>query len=482
MVELIFHVGMGKTGTTSLQAALSENSETVLRDAGLCYLGMWMGMVDPAFEGYGGFQKFLRQTPERQQQSAARLVAHVQERAAREGFTRFLVSNEEYLEWGRALSPFFSALAEQIPLRVLIYARPAGSWLPSACAQWGAYHKTNMGPVAPVQDVARRLVQQYDHILSWHETLGERIHVRLFDRKTDLFADFSTQIGADLPPASRNLQARPAPADLLLRTAFNSHFKAPMLPNAYNQQVLPLLTNGLPRNLSDKFAHLYAYDTLADVITGHEPVWQEIRTRFGIDLATEPVSAPPPYEPAELIDALLGNLLDLTTRQAADLRELSGRLATLETVHKGVPETISALEQRLRQQEQRLGQLEQEQAQVRRDLAGHTARVSVQRHRQLDTNLALIAGHTVPGAVDAAPIGTQAGTQTGTLSRLAAERDAAQARLAEQKQAAEAQKARSRAELAQMQGRMTQMQGSTSWKLTQPLRSLSRLLRRLGRS
>ena len=42
MHDLLFHIGMGKTGTSSIQYALDSSADR-LAAKGVRYLGMWMG-------------------------------------------------------------------------------------------------------------------------------------------------------------------------------------------------------------------------------------------------------------------------------------------------------------------------------------------------------------------------------------------------------------------------------------------------------
>lgn len=49
-MKIVFHIGMGKTGTSSIQAALSQNAGE-LRKQGALYLGMWFDRLDPSYKG-----------------------------------------------------------------------------------------------------------------------------------------------------------------------------------------------------------------------------------------------------------------------------------------------------------------------------------------------------------------------------------------------------------------------------------------------
>ena len=119
MIEVIFHIGMGKTGTTSLQHVL-RSSHDVLQSAGIRYLGMWQELISEKYCDYVGFQGF-RQLPVDQQPAAAeRLVHQLTRLASQDGIDRFLFSNEQYFENIDHLHPFFERLRQFVTVRFFL--------------------------------------------------------------------------------------------------------------------------------------------------------------------------------------------------------------------------------------------------------------------------------------------------------------------------------------------------------------------------
>lgn len=329
MIEAVFHIGMGKTGTTSIQKALGE-SQAALEAAGICYLGMWMDLLGPEFEGGAGFRAFARQTPEQYAALAEHFAAALEEKAAETGATRFIVSNESYLTRIRSMAPFFAALAERIDLKVLAYARPVGSWLPSACSQWGILHKTNSGPVSTLPEVAERMIRQYDSVAAWHDLLGERFELRLFDSGTDILGDFSAAAGVPLAASGRKRNARLPQSEQVMRAAFNNQFDTDMTPDKFDRMMLPKSRGDLPRALSEKFAFLFGYEQFRPVIESHAAKIGEIEERFGIDLLSAPVPPSPEYDHRQTSDEIIGALLDIVSRQSRQIQNLTGRIRRLE--------------------------------------------------------------------------------------------------------------------------------------------------------
>ncbi len=339
MAQAIFHIGMGKTGTTSIQVAMRDNP-AVLAAAKVRYMGMWMERLDPAFDGFAGFVKFSREPAERFPAHAQRLAGILREIERTEGVERFIFSNEGYMPFFDRFHPFFAALAEQIDLKVVAYARPAGSWLPSACAQWALLHKTVPGPIETLEAAGTRLMEQYRPIPQWLDLLGDRMTLRLFHRGIDILEDFSEQVGFRLSSDGAPRQARLPISEQILRASFNNQIQPPCLPDMAEQVFLPKPRGGLTGSVSTKFRHLFDMSQLVPVIEAHAPMLREIGGRAGIDLLSEPVSPTPEYNGGLVADELIGSLLDISALQSLKLRQAEKRILDLE-------DRLQALENRL---------------------------------------------------------------------------------------------------------------------------------------
>ncbi|WP_138469414.1 hypothetical protein [Poseidonocella sp. HB161398] len=340
MAEAIFHIGMGKTGTSSIQAALRD-SPAALRAGRARYMGMWMGQLDTAFEGLAGFNRFRDQDASSHRRLAETLARQLGDLAEREDATRFIFSNEAYLPLLENFRPFFERLAERIDLRVVAYARPVGSWLPSACAQWSVLHKTNAGPVESLAEAGDRMMAQYAPITGWIDLLGERVTLRLFERGIDPLADFSELIGIKLGSDGLERQARLPLSEQMLRAAVNNQVDAPCLPDFAEATFLPKKRRGrMPLALSERFRFLFDNSQFAPVIERHAPMLREIEARTGIDLLSAPVPDAPAYDPAVIEDEIIGSLLDIASRQSVQLRRAERRLNDMER-------RLAALETRL---------------------------------------------------------------------------------------------------------------------------------------
>lgn len=329
MIEVIFHVGMGKTGTTSLQHSL-EASADVLLEARTCYLGMWQDLISETFAGYAGFQTFRHLPDDEQRNAADKLAERLLELAATTGVTRFLFSNEQYFENVDQLHPFFERLQSHVNVRFFVWVRPVTSWLPSACAQWGILHKTNAGPVRPFVEQADRLIQQYRYLPKWTQRYGKSVKIWQFRDGTDPVADLAAEIGVPLFVPAVRRQTRPDPVELLLRAAFNTQFDDPVLPEVFNEALGRHQTLTTAQGLKAKAEVLLSRDAIPAVIARHRDLLERASAVTGFDVIGTPDAARQDDRTSALADLVLGRAIEIIAGQARDLADLRARLEALE--------------------------------------------------------------------------------------------------------------------------------------------------------
>lgn len=90
MVELVLHIGMGKTGTSSIQDALQQNA-LKLSGHRTEYLGMWFTAVDARFEGLSGQKLFFRSPPDQLTAYADQFADFLLARTSQTGNARFII-------------------------------------------------------------------------------------------------------------------------------------------------------------------------------------------------------------------------------------------------------------------------------------------------------------------------------------------------------------------------------------------------------
>ncbi|MCC4254823.1 hypothetical protein LL251_20685 [Sphingobium naphthae] len=324
-INLIFHIGMGKTGTTSIQWAL-ENNRAALAEQGTHYLGMWFDMIEADFEGLGGTVKFLLAPPGNKAGYAGAFLNHVREISAATGATTFILSNEGLFERPGGIIPFLRALEMDSDVNVKAYAylRNPAEWLKSAYAQWGLKHKTVEGPIRPFSTMAPNLLKQYACAAVYHEKIASIINFRYFDAKSDVVQDFSKEIGIFLPTQSIRKLARDEPAELILRREFNNLFLSPVLPSQFDKAIWGDAQPGMVQAIEEIVSSFEDRDSITDIIESQIDIFKYIQEEMHIPLSLE-VKESSLTDKRQVRDRALDYLVQIVMRQ-------SWRITRLEEV------------------------------------------------------------------------------------------------------------------------------------------------------
>ncbi|WGR66118.1 polysaccharide biosynthesis protein (plasmid) [Paracoccus pantotrophus] len=326
-MNLILHIGMGKTGTSAIQAALS-NSTDRLAAQGAEYLGMWFDMLDPRFRGVQNQEQFFSLPPEEMIHAADLLVEVLRIRSA-SGVQSFILSNEALSGKVGQMKPMINRLREAgIVVRVIGYARNPVSWLPSAYVQWGVRDKVEPGPVQPYSVRARKLVHWYSGLLHWHRQMGDILEVRSYDKATDIVTDFVEAIGFELNTPEQRVLERGEDAEIVMRALFNNRFPKHVLPAVFDRAVLPTL-DGIPK-LEDVISASFDYSETDQIICEQAALFDEYMDAFGFDPRAVVKSPPAEPEITALRNRLFDVLLEVTLDQAQRIRRLEQRINKLE--------------------------------------------------------------------------------------------------------------------------------------------------------
>lgn len=320
-MRIVFHIGMGKTGTSSIQYVLENNPEELAKQ-NAAYLGIWFDAIDPSFKGQEGFARFLAQKNEEMAASADKFHAYLVDRAAKDGIETFILSNEGLYEAGRQLNPFFSTLKlKGMSMSLVAYLPDPRAWLPSAYTQWAIRHKTNEGPIRDFPTAARHLIGRYEEFRFWQQEFGDALTVRPFETGSDVVQDFATTVGITLPPTNTRELERAEPADILLRAMFNSLFTDPVLPERFDRVVINSSNVPVP-SLREMAARCFDYEDAEKIIVENRKLFEFIRDDIGIDLlGGEPRAMKSPGE-AELQSRVTDYLVQVTFDQAQRIKRL----------------------------------------------------------------------------------------------------------------------------------------------------------------
>lgn len=326
-MKLILHIGMGKTGSSAIQAALSASADR-LAAQGAEYLGMWFDMLDPRFRGVLNQDQFFSLPPEEMARSADVLIEVLRARSA-DGIQSFILSNEALSGKARQIKPMIDRLREAgITLQVIGYARHPAAWLPSAYVQWGVRDKVDPGPVQPYADKARKLIHWYSGLLQWHRQMSDILEVRSYDKAADIVGDFTEVIGFELNVSDNRVLERGEDAEIVLRALFNNRFPKHVLPAAFDRAVLPGLTS-VPK-LEDVVKASFDYSETDLLIREQSALFEQFADAFGFD--PRALTKAPPSEPeiGALRNRLFDALLEITLDQAQRIRRLELRINQLE--------------------------------------------------------------------------------------------------------------------------------------------------------
>lgn len=239
--ELIVHIGDGKTGTSSIQKTLGDNSDA-LDQQGIRYLGYALERCEtPRYEWQhpGAVNALLAADQlERRHMELFEVLRDEMALLAERGIPRAVWSNEAlFLQNATAVHALKRLEETGVRVRLICYVRRHDQWAKSAYAQWGIKHKTYTGPVMPFSDwVKSRSLVFAPAVLVWETHFGKEFNLRNFDVIGDVSADFLAQIGAaGITPL--RVYETPAPELLALWTYFNSQHDGEMLPNAFERMM-----------------------------------------------------------------------------------------------------------------------------------------------------------------------------------------------------------------------------------------------------
>lgn len=328
-MRLILHIGMGKTGTSSIQRTLNENQE-LLANQKAAYLGMWFNSIDPSFRGYEGQARFFRSEDATKRDYARQFVRILEHKRTLEGTELFILSNEALFGQVLALRPFVEELSGQIDLGIIAYVRDPHLWLPSAFTQWGLRHKEQAGPLQPFSQRARVLIGQYEGLRYWLQDFRDIMDVRKHDTSINVVEDFAAACGIELAAGEKRYLERSEPAETMLRAAFNARFDAPILPDRFNHVVLN--TNREIPAIDSLLELCFKHDGIDEIVEEKRDLFEFIRDTLGeeFDFLAGSGSAKDMPDVEMLRQRLLDYLLETVLSQSLRLRHLERLMSEMQ--------------------------------------------------------------------------------------------------------------------------------------------------------
>ncbi|MEA2048162.1 MAG: hypothetical protein U9O64_06895 [Campylobacterota bacterium] len=247
-MKLIFHIGAGKTGSTSIQRTLREN-DALLKERGVWYLGLMLERVDTKLYEWqktsSVVPEFHRLSDEEAQKQILDVLRPIIEEAKAKKIDTLIWSNESFLGGKHNFTGALQQLQkESVEVEILIYVREYGSWARSAYVQWGIKHKTYKGKLQTFKEWSKRHTPSFNkEIKNLLGIMPETVNVRNMSAVKDVVFDFFdfAKINSDSIKIFRDNDS-PKNEELLFRALFNSK---------YNEEVLPVrFENIIGRNIS----------------------------------------------------------------------------------------------------------------------------------------------------------------------------------------------------------------------------------------
>ena len=231
MTELIFHIGGGKTGSSSIQSTLASNS-SILQSKGIHYWGI---MLEDApykkhpWQKRGGTQLYYK-TEEGTAQLADVITTSLL-MAEKEGCKKAIWSNEWFLgaayEFSRNISTvnLIKSLVDLgNKITVVAYIREHVSWSISAFAQWGLKHKTYEGPLMSFLEYTKKRPPYFAGPLQiWKDAIGNGMNVYNFHQCGNVVEHFLAEV-CNLESENfkiKTMNKAPNNMEQFLRSVFN---------------------------------------------------------------------------------------------------------------------------------------------------------------------------------------------------------------------------------------------------------------------
>jgi len=334
-MELVVHIGHGKTGSSSIQSTLRTNTENLLEQK-TKYLGL--NFEHSPFKHYewqkpAAWNKLLELGTE----VAPRELAHVLERTLntieKEGYEKAIWSNESLLVSPDIVIPALLAIQKVgVKITVVAYFRRHDAWARSAYLQWAVKHKASPGIVKPFDEWSKRSFDFSNLVNTWLNQNWNKCLIRNFDELNDLVYDFLDCCELDSAEII-SVRDNDTPSNVAtnLWALYNSQTENPVLPN----ELYPILSDSkiLNKNyLKVDLENLFpTQESLDLVLKNAKPDIDAMNKIFA-------VGGQPKFSNKELSkkdytvgwEEMVAGLLDITKAQYEKINNLEQRLNQIE--------------------------------------------------------------------------------------------------------------------------------------------------------
>lgn len=345
-LRLIFHVGAGKTGTSSIQQTLGSQQE-VLKDLGYWYLGLMLEHANVRqfpWQDTLASEVFHAMAPDEASEQLTAVLKAVVADARRTGLHTLIWSNESFIRRNTTTHPALAALQRDgVEISLVAYVRRHDAWARSAYVQWGIKHKTYGGPIQPFNAwIKNRNPAFHADLLRLRRAFPGSLVVRNLDAVGDAVADFLKVIGLSSPRlAQLRTNETPTGVELVLRALFNNGVPGEALPSRFERCVGRSLDFATP--VADYFDRLMPTDADLERVKDHCANDREALDSLLAEHGQPPIDTSRlSIKPTTLdTQALIRTLSEIVVQQSLRLERLEKRVRALSeslgapTQHEG---------------------------------------------------------------------------------------------------------------------------------------------------
>lgn len=224
--DLIVHIGQGKTGTSSIQRALTQRSE-LLKERHYKDLSINLSNCS----SYKQNINYLDENDLKLGKKSE--VFKCLENELSEVNDKTLIWSNETIFQTEAIIPILQQLAEAgHKLHVIVYIRRHDLWARSAHTQWCVKHKTKPGPVLSYSEwIEKTDIRYAERLKKWEEAFPNNFSIRNYEEISDVVSNFANFL--DLPSDEftiSDINISPGKETIYAWSIFNSISNKPNLP------------------------------------------------------------------------------------------------------------------------------------------------------------------------------------------------------------------------------------------------------------
>lgn len=332
---LIWHVGAGKTGTTSIQQTLLVNQSALFNQGVKCLGYMLEGAQVQKFPWQHPAEiEVFHRLSEQETEEALEAIFHEEMRQAHsKGVQTLIWSNESF--YGRSekvLRVLLKFDGKYFRLKIIAYVRSYEKWAKSAYIQWGIKHKTYNGKIRSfVEWFTGQNYCFYESFLPIIEQCPDKFTLKNMEHIDDVVVDFLKTCSIE-PEGIQIFRVYESPKNLEIyfRSIFNNQYEEIVRPEKFDFLVGKNLR--VDTSPASYLRSLLPDRDEAEKISSSFSADREKLNKFLFSKGENLVQKDTVYVDKIAIDTdtMIGNLTELVMHQAILLENMNDLLSDLE--------------------------------------------------------------------------------------------------------------------------------------------------------